>query len=49
MRVLHAYNQHRGGGGADNATRATIELSRNHGLKYLPAAATTFRATCWGE
>lgn len=33
MRVLHAYNQHRGGGGADNAARATIEVSRRHGLE----------------
>jgi glycosyltransferase involved in cell wall biosynthesis len=32
MRVLHAYNQHRGGGGANNATRATIDVLRQHGL-----------------
>lgn len=32
MKVLHAYNQHRGGGGADNAARATIAVSREHGL-----------------
>lgn len=31
MKILHAYNQHRGGGGADNAARATIEVSRRHG------------------
>jgi glycosyltransferase involved in cell wall biosynthesis len=30
---LHAYNQHRGGGGANNATLATIEVSRAHGLE----------------
>src|SRR6266496_1077721 len=33
MRVLHAYNQHRGGGGADNVARATIEISRRQGLE----------------
>lgn len=33
MKVLHAYNQHRGGGGANNATRATIELCRSRGLE----------------
>ncbi len=32
MRVLHACNFHRGGGGADNATRATIEVLRRAGL-----------------
>lgn len=32
MRVLYAYNQHRGGGGADNTTRATIEISRERGI-----------------
>ena len=30
MRILHAYNRHRGGGGADNATVATIELQRRN-------------------
>lgn len=33
MRVLHAYNQHRGGGGADYAARSTIEISRRYGLE----------------
>ena len=33
MRVLHAYNQHRGGGGADNAAQATIQASRRFGLE----------------
>ncbi|MCB2008237.1 MAG: glycosyltransferase family 4 protein [Rhodoferax sp.] len=33
MRVLHAYNQHRGGGGANNVTQATIELQRAQGLQ----------------
>jgi glycosyltransferase involved in cell wall biosynthesis len=33
MKVLHAYNQHRGGGGADNAARATIDVSRQRGLE----------------
>lgn len=33
MRVLHAWNQHRGGGGANNATRATIELEVRNGLE----------------
>lgn len=31
MRVLHAYNRHRGGGGANNATAATIALQRAAG------------------
>ncbi len=33
QRVLHAYNQHRGGGGADNAARATIEATRRLGIE----------------
>ena len=33
MRLLHAYNFHRGGGGADNATRATIGVLRESGLE----------------
>ncbi|CAG1019958.1 D-inositol 3-phosphate glycosyltransferase [Burkholderiaceae bacterium] len=33
MRVLHAYNLHRGGGGADNATRATIGVLRDKGVE----------------
>ena len=33
MRVLHAYNLHRGGGGADNATRATIRVLRQAGVE----------------
>ena len=33
MRVLHAYNQHRGGGGSNNATRATIDLCRADGIE----------------
>jgi glycosyltransferase involved in cell wall biosynthesis len=33
MRVLHAFNLHRGGGGANNATRATIELSQRMGIQ----------------
>lgn len=33
MRVLHAYNRHRGGGGANATTQATIDLSRNAGLE----------------
>jgi glycosyltransferase involved in cell wall biosynthesis len=33
MKILHAFNQHRGGGGADNAARATIAVSRSHGLE----------------
>lgn len=33
MRVLHAYNLHRGGGGADNATRATIRVLREAGVE----------------
>lgn len=28
LKILHAFNQHRGGGGADNAARSTIALSR---------------------
>lgn len=33
MRVLHAYNLHRGGGGADNATLATINALRQLGVE----------------
>lgn len=33
MRVLYAYNRHRGGGGADNAARATIDVSRRQGVQ----------------
>jgi glycosyltransferase involved in cell wall biosynthesis len=33
MRILHAYNQHRGGGGATNAARATVALSRQRGME----------------
>jgi glycosyltransferase involved in cell wall biosynthesis len=33
MKVLHAYNRHRGGGGANNATQATIDLSREAGVQ----------------
>lgn len=32
MKILHAYNRHRGGGGADNACDATIRLSVEQGL-----------------
>ena len=32
MKVLHAYNQHRGGGGSDNSTRTTMEVLRRHGV-----------------
>lgn len=32
MKVLHVVNWHRGGGGSDNAARATIDLSRERGL-----------------
>jgi glycosyltransferase involved in cell wall biosynthesis len=33
MKVIHAYNQHRDAGGAENATPATIELLRSHGVE----------------
>jgi glycosyltransferase involved in cell wall biosynthesis len=33
LRVLHAYNLHRGGGGADNATHATIAVLREAGVE----------------
>jgi glycosyltransferase involved in cell wall biosynthesis len=33
MRVLHAYNESRFGGGANNAPKATISVSREHGLE----------------
>jgi glycosyltransferase involved in cell wall biosynthesis len=33
MKVLHAYNQHRGGGGSDNSTRTTIEVLRRDGVE----------------
>ena len=32
MRVLHVYNSHRGGGGSDTATVATIEVLRQRGV-----------------
>lgn len=32
MKVLHVFNRHRGGGGADNAWDATIALSRRRGI-----------------
>jgi glycosyltransferase involved in cell wall biosynthesis len=32
MKVLHAYTHHRGGGGAENAVQATVEVCRRHGL-----------------
>lgn len=32
MKILHVFNRHRGGGGADNAWEATIALSRRRGL-----------------
>jgi glycosyltransferase involved in cell wall biosynthesis len=33
MRVLHAYNTHRGFGGSDRATHATIDLLRERGVE----------------
>jgi len=33
MKVLHAYNQHRGGGGSNNATQATIDASSARGIE----------------
>src|SRR5258705_4523239 len=33
MRVLHAYNTHRGLGGSDRATEATIGVLREHGVQ----------------
>lgn len=33
MKILHVFNRHRQGGGADNAWDATIALSRTRGLK----------------
>jgi glycosyltransferase involved in cell wall biosynthesis len=38
MKVLHAYNRHRGGGGADDALDATIRLTREGGLDVLTFA-----------
>ncbi len=32
LKVLHAFNRHRGGGGSDNAWDASIQLCREHGL-----------------
>lgn len=32
MKILHVFNRHRGGGGADNAWDATIALSRRRGI-----------------
>jgi len=33
MRVLHVYNEHRGGGGADSATHATMAALRGAGIE----------------
>ena len=33
MKVVHAYNQHRGGGGSVNSTRTTIEVLRRYGME----------------
>lgn len=33
MRIMHVYNSHRGGGGADNATLATIAALRDNGAE----------------
>lgn len=33
MKVLHAYNQHRGGGGSDNSTRTTTYFLRRAGIE----------------
>ncbi len=33
MKVVHAYNQHRGGGGSDNSARSTIEVQRHYGME----------------
>jgi len=43
MRVLHVYNQHRGGGGANNVTEATIELQREQGLKVQVMARSALQ------
>lgn len=44
LKVLHAYNQHRGGGGANNATQATIDLQRQHGLQVQVLARNANQA-----
>ncbi|MGH9785167.1 MAG: glycosyltransferase, partial [Terriglobia bacterium] len=36
LRVIHAYNQHRGGGGAENATQSTMDVLRASGLEVVP-------------
>jgi len=41
VRVLHAYNLHRGGGGANNATHATIQASRDGGIEVEVFARTS--------
>lgn len=33
MKVLHAYNRHRGGGGADDACEATLRISSDKGIE----------------
>lgn len=43
MRVLHVYNQHRGGGGANNVTQATIELQREQGLQVQVMARSALQ------
>lgn len=52
FRVVHAYNQHRGGGGSDNATRATIDVQRRYGMEVevytrsSEALPRNFRGRC---
>lgn len=43
MRVLHVYNQHRGGGGANNVTQATIEVQREQGLQVQVMARSALK------
>jgi len=35
MKVVHAYSQHRGGGGAENSTQTSIEVLRRYGLDVV--------------
>jgi glycosyltransferase involved in cell wall biosynthesis len=41
VKVLHAYNQHRGGGGANNTVDATLAVSRQGGLEIETFARTS--------
>ncbi len=51
MRVLHAYNTHRGFGGADRGTASTIEVLRQNGVEVEEFARDSrdLPANLWGK